>query len=334
MLEFAPFRIPMDRRMQTFAVSHFVFCFLFLGPLSVIFFIYVMFFTSYWYLLIPYIIFYVLDWDTPEKGGRRSPWIRNWKFWKHMSNYFPTSLYKTVDLDPCKNYIFGIHPHGVLCMGSFTHFCTNGSEFESIFPGFNSHLTMLPFWFRLPFHRDYLMTGGLVPSTKRSILHILSRPDGGNICCIIPGGAPESLNARPGDCVIMLKNRFGFIKVALTEGVDLVPVFSFGDHELWEQEPNPPGSWLRKFQDFSQKWCTFALPMFHARGIFQYNYGLMPYRKPIHTVVGEPIEVEKNANPTKEEIQALHDKYVTKLQELYDKHKSKYVKGESKLVIE
>lgn len=27
-----------------------------------------------------------------------------------------------------------------------------------------------------------------------------------------------------------------------------------------------------------------ALPLFHARGVFQYSFGLIPYRKPINTV--------------------------------------------------
>lgn len=27
-----------------------------------------------------------------------------------------------------------------------------------------------------------------------------------------------------------------------------------------------------------------AMPLFHARGVFQYSFGLLPYRKSIHTV--------------------------------------------------
>ena len=37
-------------------------------------------------------------------------------------------------------------------------------------------------------------------------------------------------------------------------------------------------------QDKLQKMMGFALPLFHARGIFQYSFGLIPYRKHIHTV--------------------------------------------------
>ena len=63
----------------------------------------------------------------------------------------------------------------------------------------------------------------------------------------------------------------------------LVPVFSFGENELFKQVSNPEGSLLRTVQNKLQKVMGFALPLFHARGIFQYNFGLVPYRKPIHT---------------------------------------------------
>ncbi|KAF7243240.1 2-acylglycerol O-acyltransferase 1 [Varanus komodoensis] len=104
----------------------------------------------------------------------------------------------------------------------------------------------------------------------------------------------------------------------------LVPVFSFGENELFKQISNPKGSWLRTWQEKLQKIMGFALPLFHGRGIFQYSFGLMPYRKPIHTVVGDPIVVKQNLNPTIEEIDQLHQKYLQELQKLFDKNKEKY----------
>lgn len=61
-------------------------------------------------------------------------------------------------------------------------------------------------------------------------------------------------------------------------------MFSFGENELFKQVSNPEGSLLRTVQDKLQKIMGFALPLFHARGVFQYSFGLVPYRKPIHTV--------------------------------------------------
>lgn len=64
----------------------------------------------------------------------------------------------------------------------------------------------------------------------------------------------------------------------------LVPAFSFGENELFDQVSNPKGSWLRWIQHRLQQIMGISLPLFHARGIFQYSFGLVPYRRPINTV--------------------------------------------------
>lgn len=104
----------------------------------------------------------------------------------------------------------------------------------------------------------------------------------------------------------------------------LVPVFSFGENELFDQVENPRGTWIRLIQDKLQSIMGISLPLFHARGIFQYSYGIMPYRKPINTVVGRPIRVEKNEKPTVEELDALHQLYTEELSQLFEEHKGKY----------
>lgn len=128
------------------------------------------------------------------------------------------------------------------------------------------------------------MSSGSVSVSKKSVSHVLSKEEGGNISIIVLGGAEESLDAHPGKFTLFIRQRKGFVKIALTHGASLVPVFSFGENELFKQVNNPEGSWLRIVQEKLQKIMGFALPLFHARGIFQYNFGLMPYRKPIHTV--------------------------------------------------
>ncbi|XP_048450458.1 2-acylglycerol O-acyltransferase 2-A-like [Rhincodon typus] len=110
----------------------------------------------------------------------------------------------------------------------------------------------------------------------------------------------------------------------------LVPVFSFGENEVFDQVNNPKGSLLRKIQERLQKVMGISLPLFHARGVFQYSFGLMPYRKPIHTVVGKPIDVEKKENPTQQEIDETHQKYIEELIKLFEEHKAKYKLAEDK----
>ncbi|KAM6159016.1 2-acylglycerol O-acyltransferase 2 [Rhynchocyon petersi] len=323
MVEFAPLAIPWKRRLQTLAVLQWVFSFLALAQICIAVFIGLLF-TKFWLFTVLYASWWYLDWDRPCQGGRRIEVLRRCFVWKYMKDYFPVTLVKTAELDPSRNYLAGFHPHGVLAAGAFTNLCTESTGFTSIFPGIRSHLMMLSLWFRVPFFRDYIMAGGLVASDKESASHLLSRKGGGNLLAIITGGAKEALDARPGAYRLLLKNRKGFIKLALMHGAGLVPIFSFGENELFDQISNPPGSWLRRIQNELQKVMGISLPLFHGRGIFQYSFGLLPYRRPITTVVGKPIEVQKVLQPSQEEVDHLHQRYIKELCSLFEAHKHKF----------
>ena len=64
----------------------------------------------------------------------------------------------------------------------------------------------------------------------------------------------------------------------------LVPVFSFGENDVYKQFSNPEGSLLRKFQTKVKQMTTISPPLFHGRGKFQYTFGLVPFRKPVTSV--------------------------------------------------
>ena len=97
------------------------------------------------------------------KGGRINYWGRRWRIWKHFANYFPLKLVKTADLDPNKNYIFGCHPHGILCVSAFGNFATEATNFSQMFAGITPHILTLEGQFLFPFHRElFLMTGLLL----------------------------------------------------------------------------------------------------------------------------------------------------------------------------
>ena len=66
--------------------------------------------------------------------------------------------------------------------------------------------------------------------------------------------------------------------------IPLVPVFAFGENDLYKQVANPPGSRLRRFQTAMTKWLTFSPPLFHGRGVFNYTFGLLPFRHPVNVV--------------------------------------------------
>jgi len=64
-----------------------------------------------------------------------------------------------------------------------------------------------------------MMAFGFCDVSKPSIEHLCRHDNGGgNAVVIVVGGAAESLDARPGSCTVTLKDRKGFIRMALKTG--------------------------------------------------------------------------------------------------------------------
>nr|XP_021393402.1 diacylglycerol O-acyltransferase 2 isoform X1 [Lonchura striata domestica] len=315
--------------LQLLAVLQWVLSFLLLGTVSLLLLIYLLF-TSLWLIPVLYLAWIIFDWDTPEKGGRRLSCLRRWTVWKHFRDYFPVKLVKTHDLSPSHNYIIGSHPHGILCVGAFCNFITGSTGFEELFPGIRSFLTTLAGNFRLPVFREYLMSGGLFPVTRRAIGYLLSQKGTGNAVAIVIGGAAESLSCRPGVTTLILKNRKGFVRMALRHGAFLVPSFSFGENDLFRQVVFEEGSWMRSIQRRFQKMMGFAPCLFYGRGLTSCrSRGFLPYARPITTVVGEPVAVPKVENPSWELVDRYHELYINALLKLFNENKTKYGLSES-----
>ncbi|KAJ3153511.1 diacylglycerol O-acyltransferase 1 [Geranomyces variabilis] len=317
-VQWAPLSLPMPRRRQTASILFWIVSI----PILLAAFLYVLFTPRYAPWALAYLVFLALD-PSPETGGRRIMLFRKLPLWKWMKDYFPIALVKTAELDPSKNYLFGYHPHGIIALGAWTNFGTEASDFAGKFPGIDLRLMTLQTNFNLPLWREVLLSLGICSVSRRSCDNILNRGPG-NSCMIVVGGAAESLHAFPGIADLTIKKRLGFIKVALRNGANLVPVFSFGENDIWDQVNNPPGSMIRKIQAVFHKYLTFAPPLFFGRGIFQYNVGIMPYRRAIVSVVGEPIECPKIENPSAEILNEYQELYLAGLQKVWDDHKDKY----------
>ncbi|XP_072033299.1 2-acylglycerol O-acyltransferase 2-A-like [Amphiura filiformis] len=322
-VEIAPFRIPFHRRLETFAVLQWTLTFLDAWIGLTLFTFYLLFTSYYWVSFLVY-TWIIIDRWTPRQGGRRYSWPRRWRIWEHMRNYFPIELHKTADLDPNQNYIIAFHPHGILAVGAFIHFGTEATGFSKLFPGIKPSLLILRGWFFFPFIRDYVMLAGICDSSKDSVDYLLSKNGVGNAACLVIGGAREALDMEPGKHRVLLNRRKGFIRKAMEHGASLVPVYSFGESDVYDSTRTVPGSKIRKLQEFLLKCIGFTVPICHGRGIFNYTMGIIPYRRHINTVVGKPIPVGKNPNPTRTEVEDLHSIYVNALKALFDEHKTKY----------
>ncbi|KAG0211779.1 diacylglycerol acyltransferase [Mortierella sp. GBAus27b] len=317
---FAPLRMPFKRRLQTAAVLVWLAAIV----LSLLLFLYLCTIKYMWPLIISYLLWVLVLDQAPERGGRRVEWWRNWRGWQYFAQFFPMTLIKEGELDPTKNYIFGYHPHGVLSLGAFCTFGTEGLNFTKRFPGIKPRLLTLQTNFQLPFYRDYLMAHGLASVSKESCEHILNAGPGSSIAIVI-GGAQESLASSPGTLDLTLKKRLGFIKLALVNGASLVPTVAFGENDLYDVYSAKHTSRMYQVQQLVKRQFGFTLPVFNGRGIFNYEYGFMPRRKPVYVVIGKPIHVDKiEGSPTTEQLHELQKKYIDEVLGIWERYKDQY----------
>ncbi|CAF1099668.1 unnamed protein product [Adineta steineri] len=321
---FAPLNTPLYRRRQTLAILVW-----FLMPWTCLYISFVLLRSHNWYIVtafITYITWMVFFQKYPRQGGLKQQWLRRLQCWKWFAEYFPIHLHKTCDLPPDRPYIFGYHPHGIISLGAFCNFATEATGFEQKFPGINLRLLTLKANFRIPFYGFYLSMMGLCDASKESCNYVLEKGNGNSILLVL-GGAKESLDAHPSnEYFLTLKNRKGFVRIGLANGASLVPIFSFGENDLYDQIANPRGSKVREVQIKIQKRLGYATPFFKGRGIFQYAIGFMPNRRDVNTYVGEPIELPKLARDqiTPEIIDKYHGEYMESLKRLFDTHKAKH----------
>lgn len=172
----------------------------------------------------------------------------------------------------------------MLSTGPFSAFGTEYGGFHEFFPHHKAHVCTLAQHFQMPFFRELAYSLGGINASARSINHVLGKSNGGNVAVLMVGGAQEAFNCRPGQYKLVLKTRKGFCRIALKNGSPLVPVFSFGENDVFDQVENPEGSRIRAIQEWLKKRIGIAPAIPVGRGFFQYNYGIVPYRRPVTTV--------------------------------------------------
>jgi len=283
-IEFADiWNTPTERRLQTLSVWFFVNFVLYLSLVPLYFLYYCFFHTTYfWPLTCLYLAWFVWDLDTCNQGGRRVA--------HYFANYFPVKLVKTVEIDGSKgNYLFGSHPHGLLCFGAVAAFACEGANFSQIFPDLTPTLLTLQIFHQIPGYHELAQCMGSCAATSKSFDYLLGYgpQKKGRAVVLVVGGAREVLCQDKDKIDLIILNRKGFIKKALKHGSDLVPTFSFGEAFLYNAMwPNPKGSWTRTIQEYIVSRTRWPFPFFIGICIFQYSFGNLPNRHPI-TVVGK-----------------------------------------------
>ncbi|GMS93361.1 hypothetical protein PENTCL1PPCAC_15536, partial [Pristionchus entomophagus] len=95
----------------------------------------------------------------------------------------------------------------------------------------------------------------------------------GQAVAIVVGGINEAVATQPGKYHLKLKERKGFIRMALTEGADLVPMFHFGENEAFRPVGGICPTRLRNMQAHLMKRFGFTPPLFMGRSLLGLPWG-------------------------------------------------------------
>jgi len=212
-----------------------------------------------------------------------------------------------------KAAIFAFEPHDVLGYGCFAF----SPVLKRLPPGFvpdNIKCLVSSAILNTPLVRNvssWCRCGSVEKSSFRAHLK------NGESIVFVPGGVQEVLlmdPSNPRQLILYLKNRKGFVKMALENGSPLVPVFCFGLDGSYAYHI-PKGKIINQIS----RVMGFIPVLFWGR--FHIPFGI-PRPQKIHVVIGKPIVCPLlGEDVSSEDINKYHELFLNELEQLFERHK-------------
>lgn len=243
------------------------------------------------------------------------PWLVRHPIFKCILNYFQfESIFETTDdsllkyLDELKKdgrggIILAAQPHGVLSFGGICAGSAADSRFDNLVTAAAGAVLATPIV------KHVVGVFGLIDASASSLKKHLSKGGVEGSCVLYIGGIAELFRCSETQEQLILKKRKGFIKLALQTGADVVPLYFFGNTSVLSVLTHPfLESISRKYQvSITLFWGLWGLPI--------------PRPNKILYVRGPPLGLPKVENPTEDDIEKWHAKYVSEVQRIFDKYK-------------
>ncbi|KRW99680.1 hypothetical protein PPERSA_03481 [Pseudocohnilembus persalinus] len=208
-----------------------------------------------------------------------------------------------------------VHPHGIFCLSWTTMFLRK--EFERLHYCFSAMLNQG--YFRL----FVSLMGKTSCVGKKYMTQLMEK---GESVALIPGGFEEGSFHTYGLEQTYLKSKFGFVKLALKYGYSLTPVYGFKECFTFH---NIKG--FDNMKKFCSKWSV-PFCLFWGNNLAP----MLPQRQHgLHIVIGKSMKLPQIKNPSKEEVQYYHAKYLDEVNNLFERHKSRFYENPNdvKLII-
>ncbi len=244
----------------------------------------------YWPLVTAALMLY-LAWVPRESKMFRS--LALWRRWLH-EGYF---RFKTVPAThppdgDTPRVIYAVYPHGVYSIGTIVYFALSAAHLHV-------KCAATSVLFVVPFIKELAGLAGALPANAGDITRTLR---GGHSIAMCPGGIRELPGLDParvaeGGGVV---RRDGFIRIALAEGVSIVPVWSQGENDLYSVWIPMPA-----LQRALLRWIYYPWP------VVSWGHAWFPFwprSRPVTLVFGDAIEMRSG-----DTVESVRERFYTEL---------------------
>eukprot|EP00967_Tisochrysis_lutea_P138802 scaffold251081_cov35-Tisochrysis_lutea.AAC.1 len=165
------------------------------------------------------------------------------------------------------------------------------------------------------------ISGRLESATKERMTELMRA---GRNLAIIPGGFEDATLHVYGKERTAILGRKGLIKYALQHGYAITPIYTFGESETYHTFTGALKPRL-------------AINRYGIPAVAFWGEPLLPpfpkQRAEVISCIGTPLQLPKLEDPTADEVNAWHSRYLAALRALFDAHKAECGKPDAQLEI-
>jgi len=200
------------------------------------------------------------------------------------------------------------HPHGAFCGMPLFYGGRIWQDLSTAKRGW--YVCIADLLFRFPGLSEFLIVNNCRAADKNTMSELLAK---GHCAAVQPGGIFEQIRWNPDSETAYFPKNLGFIRLALQHGVPLLPLYFFGENQLFTQNVI-----TRAVNGFLNR--TFGVGVFCVLGYRGLPW-LWPRTLPVTMVWGDLVEVgEAVKDPSDARIQEVFKLYTAALRKLWDEH--------------
>jgi 2-acylglycerol O-acyltransferase 2 len=255
-------------------------------------------------------------WGPRWLADKASKFIYNLGCWYLDFSIDTEDAVKRKVFDPNRQYLITWHPHGLFTIAGLVFFAQL-NVFRRVY------VVCADLVFKVPLLAEYTTLCNGRAANARTISRLL---DTGASVGLQPGGVYEQVHTDCTQEICYFPPKLGFIRLACKHGVPLLPLYVFGENQLFDTCP-----WLSKVNIYLYK--NFRLGnLFVFSGLVRWLPVCLAFPNPLLLCIpgsklsarwGEPVEVgDPDPDPSDEKVREIYDRYTANLQKLFDTHKN------------